>query len=102
MYTTPSRLVSPCPSFQSWFGQGDYADDSHQFVDVSRRLHLLDITPDRRSAVALTSLLQKFDEVDELRLIVHIPQVRSYQLNLLKTNRISYDLVVYIAFCFYS
>jgi hypothetical protein len=92
-YAFKARFSVPKLSELVW--TGDYADDSHQFVNVSRSLQLLDIAPDRRSTVALTSLLQKFDEVDELRLIIHISRVRSYQQNLLKTNRISYDPVVY-------
>jgi hypothetical protein len=92
-YAFKARFSVPKLSELVW--TGDYANDSHQFVNVSRSLQLLHIAPDRRSTVALTSLLQKFDEVDELRLIIHISRVRSYQQNLLKTNRISYDPVVY-------
>ncbi|CAD6228168.1 unnamed protein product [Miscanthus lutarioriparius] len=90
-YAFKAHFSVPMLSELVWIG--DYANDSHQFVNVSRSLQLLHIRRDQRWAP--TSLLEKFSQVDELNLIICIPRVRWYQQNLLKTNRISYDPVLY-------
>jgi hypothetical protein len=91
-FTVKARFSIPKVSELVW--TGNYANDSHQFGNVSRRLQLLEITWDERYRLA--PLLQKFDEVDEMKLIIYIPGVRSYQQNILTANRIPYDPVIYL------
>lgn len=64
----------------SW-SNAAYDPRCHQF-DVGHRLRLLELG--QSSTVA--SLMQQFDEVDELKLGISIPQVCLYQQSLLKSN----------------
>lgn len=59
-----------------------YDPRCHQFDVVGHRLRLLELG--QSSTVA--SLMQQFDEVDELKLGISIPQVCLYQQSLLKSN----------------
>lgn len=54
------------------FWTGGNANGSHQFDVVSHRLHLLEIVGLRSIT---KSLLQQFDEVEELKLFMSIPKV---------------------------
>uniref|UniRef100_K3Z7W5 F-box domain-containing protein n=1 Tax=Setaria italica TaxID=4555 RepID=K3Z7W5_SETIT len=65
----------------SW-SNAAYDPRCHQFDDVGHRLRLLELG--QSSTVA--SLMQQFDEVDELKLGISIPQVCLYQQSLLKSN----------------
>ncbi|XP_066315960.1 probable FBD-associated F-box protein At1g32375 isoform X2 [Miscanthus floridulus] len=70
-YAFKAHFLVPMLSELVWIG--DYANDSHQFANVSRSLQLLHIRRDQRWAP--TSLLEKFSQVDELNLIICIPRV---------------------------
>ncbi|CAO2146873.1 unnamed protein product [Urochloa humidicola] len=63
-----------------------YDPGHHQFHDVGRRLRLLEL-----ELCECVPLMQQFDEVDELKLGVYIPQgIAGYEsfLNLLETNKL--------------
>ncbi|CAL4992308.1 unnamed protein product [Urochloa decumbens] len=60
-----------------------YNPQRHQFDDVGRRLRLLELL------VLNASLMQRFDEVDELKLSMFIPQgIAAYQNFLNETNNL--------------
>ncbi|CAL4980439.1 unnamed protein product [Urochloa decumbens] len=64
------------------WADGNYDPRHHRFDDVGRRLRLLELGQ-------IMSLMQKFDEVDELKLGIYIPQgIPGYESFLNETNEL--------------
>lgn len=65
-----AHISAPKLAKVAWCGDV-YDPRHHRFADIGRRLQILEIK--RKSVVA--SLIRLFDEVDELKLEIHISQV---------------------------
>ncbi|KAG0530371.1 hypothetical protein BDA96_05G180300, partial [Sorghum bicolor] len=85
VYDTFMGRIS-APKLSELFWTGGNADGSHQFDVVSRRLRLLEIVGLRSIT---KSLLQQFDEVEEMKLFMSIPKgTEGYRIFLNQTNKL--------------
>ncbi|WVZ50862.1 hypothetical protein U9M48_002073 [Paspalum notatum var. saurae] len=82
---TKTLISAPNLAKLVWVGNKAYDPRYHQFLDDGRRLRLLEIG---RCSVA-TPLVRRFEEVDELKLNIQIPQGRDgYQRFWVETNKL--------------
>ncbi|CAN6363231.1 unnamed protein product [Urochloa humidicola] len=76
-----ARISAPKLAELVWFSN-TYDPRHHQFLDVGRRLRLVEL-------IQHVSLVQQFDEVDELQLDIYIPQgIAGYESFLNDTNKL--------------
>ncbi|KAJ1260453.1 hypothetical protein BS78_10G233800 [Paspalum vaginatum] len=82
------RISAPKLAELGWTGHHALVHQDHEFDHDSRRLRLLNIW-DQNCTMA-SSLMQKFDEVDRLKLRINIPEVSTdgYARFLYETNKL--------------
>ncbi|CAO2184330.1 unnamed protein product [Urochloa humidicola] len=84
-HATEARISTPKLSKLVWHGDA-YDPRCHQFVDVGRRR--LQLLQTGRSRPGVASLMQHFDEVNELKMSISILGTSDYEIFLNETNKL--------------